>query len=673
MSIIHKIVIIEQSTHTNVNVSETVTNIVVKDNTVRKVTVIKIADSSKGADGLSAYELWLLIDGNAGKTEEEFFAEMKGEPGDDGKSAYEIWLDAGNVGDEAAYLASLKGETGDNGLSAYQIWINDGNVGDENDFLLSLKAENTLEEARALDNTIAGNINAAGNTIENLANGIDDQNPSTIAQLNAGVADAKSYTDSVIASGFKLLGDYDLIGNNAYPFGIGSGLGGAIRRNDGWRVWPIGGNFNGVEYQAGDILYSLQAAPGQVDANWSALDWNQQQATEAASGIAKVVQTAEIQNESTVNNKDFVTAIKFWIGIVRFTMMSITFSDKITFSTQSPRLSSLTANRYLKTDNNKDISTVAAIPAGDITTTSLLNFVSLADIANWNSKQAAIGYVPESVSNKSDDGTLATNSSVKYTTEQAVKTYTDTKLLLKQDKATLNVDGLEKAIIKENYFWFKSGTISAVSTGFVRSADIGATDFVLAGNAAGSGYSGFIRFASTAVAGTIAFLRRNDSCILTGVVCKVTRKIKFETNIAGQRFFCGLAKGYMFSAPTNVDPASLVDVVGVCQLSSSTNMQIIHNDASGTATTIDLGVNYPCTDPQYNYFITVEQNAANYIVSVERVTVATGASISTSSTLAANIPNYTTGNIQLLTWISNNATAAIASYVDGGGVGKYNN
>ena len=672
MSIIHKIVITEHVTHTHVNVTENVTKIGIKDNTVKKVTLIKISDSSKGADGLSAYELWLLIDGNAGKTEEEFFAEMKGEPGDDGKSSYQIWLDAGNVGTEAQYLESLKGETGEDGLSAYQIWINDGNVGDENDFLLSLKADNTLEEARSLNNTIAGNINAAGNTIENLANGIDDQNPSTMAQLNAGVADAKSYTDSVIASGFKLLGDYDLIGNNAYPVGIGSGLGGAIRRNDGWRI-IVAGDFNGKTYQVGDILYSLQASPGQVDANWSALDWNQQQATEAASGVGKIVQTAEIQNEASVNNKDFLTAIKFWIGITRFTMLSITFSDKITFSNQSPRLSSLTANRYLKTDNNKDISTVAAIPAGDITTTSLLNFVSLADITNWNSKQAAIGYVPESVSNKSDDGTLATNSSVKYTTEQAVKTYVDTKSALKQDKATLNVDGLEKAIIKENYFWFKPSTISAVATGFSRSTDIGASDFVLSGNAAGSGYSGFIRFASTAVAGTIAFLRRNDSCILTGVVCKVTRKIKFETNVAGQRFFCGFAKGYMFSAPTNVDPTSLVDVVGVCQLASSTNMHVIHNDASGTATTIDLGVNYPCTDPQYNYFITVEQNATNYVVSVERVTVATGASISTSNTLAANIPNYTTGNIQLLTWMSNNATAAIASYLDGGGVGKYNN
>lgn len=35
--------------------------------------------------------------------------------GDDGKSAYQIWLDAGNIGDEAAFLASLEGATGAKG------------------------------------------------------------------------------------------------------------------------------------------------------------------------------------------------------------------------------------------------------------------------------------------------------------------------------------------------------------------------------------------------------------------------------------------------------------------------------------------------------------------------------------------------------------------------------
>ena len=76
---------------------------------------------------------------------------------------------------------------------------------------------------------------------------------------------------------------------------------------------------------------------------------------------------------------------------------------------------------------------------------------------------------------------------------------------------------------------------------------------------------------------------------------------------------------------------------------------------------------------QYNYFITIEQRTTSYIVTVERVTVTTGASISTTNTLSTNIPNYATGIIQLVTWISNNATAAVASYLDGGAIGNVKN
>ena len=182
-----------------------------------------------------------------------------------------------------------------------------------------------------------------------------------------------------------------------------------------------------------------------------------------------------------------------------------------------------------------------------------------------------------------------------------------------------------------------------------------------------------IRFASTSTAGTLGFIRRNDFFIITNYICKLTRKIRFETNISGQRFFCGFTKNNQFSAPTNVEPSTLTDIIGVCQLSTSTNMHVIHNDASGTATTIDLGSSYPCTDSQYNYFITIEQNASNYVITVERVTVATGVSISTTNTLTTNIMDYTTGAIQMCTWITNNATASIASYLDGGGIGKFKN
>jgi len=47
---------------------------------------------------------------------------------------------------------------------------------------------------------------------------------------------------------------------------------------------------------------------------------------------------------------------------------------------------------------------------------------------NWNSLNGNIAYVPEDVANKSTDGTLADNSTIKYPSQSAVKTYADGKL-----------------------------------------------------------------------------------------------------------------------------------------------------------------------------------------------------------------------------------------------------
>ncbi len=68
-----------------------------------------------GATGLSAYEFWLAQEGNAGKTEEQFFEFLKGDQGDkgdEGLSAYEVWLaQEGNAGKtEEQFFAFLKGE-----------------------------------------------------------------------------------------------------------------------------------------------------------------------------------------------------------------------------------------------------------------------------------------------------------------------------------------------------------------------------------------------------------------------------------------------------------------------------------------------------------------------------------------------------------------------------------
>ena len=95
---------------------------------------------------------------------------------------------------------------------------------------------------------------------------------------------------------------------------------------------------------------------------------------------------------------------------------------------------------------------------------------------------------------------------------------------------------------------------------------------------------------------------------------------------------------------------------------------IIHNDGTGTATSVDLGVNYPANSNLYIYDIKITSTGSSsptgsggvYTgVTVRRTTVSTGATISTDYTVTSNYP--TGVGINPVLWITNNATAAANS------------
>ncbi|EAK0948443.1 hypothetical protein CLC19245_00849 [Campylobacter lari subsp. concheus] len=72
-----------------------------EDFTPEQLQSLKGDSGAKGEDGKSAYEIWLNKEGNAGKSEDEFLASLKGEKGDKGEA-----------GEQGA-----KGEKGDKGDS----------------------------------------------------------------------------------------------------------------------------------------------------------------------------------------------------------------------------------------------------------------------------------------------------------------------------------------------------------------------------------------------------------------------------------------------------------------------------------------------------------------------------------------------------------------------------
>lgn len=60
--------------------------------------------------------------------------------------------------------------------------------------------------------------------------------------------------------------------------------------------------------------------------------------------------------------------------------------------------------------------------------------------------------------------------------------------------------------------------------------------------------------------------------------------------VAGERMFAGLWSNT--AAPTNVEPTTLTNCAGICQLSTSNNLQVYAAGASASAA-VDLGANFP--------------------------------------------------------------------------------
>lgn len=60
---------------------------------------------------------------------------------------------------------------------------------------------------------------------------------------------------------------------------------------------------------------------------------------------------------------------------------------------------------------------------------------------------------------------------------------------------------------------------------------------------------------------------------------------------ATTRAFCGMLG--VSTAPTDVEPSTLINCIGMGWGAADANIQLIHNDGTGAATKIDLGVNFP--------------------------------------------------------------------------------
>jgi len=141
--------------------------------------------------------------------------------------------------------------------------------------------------------------------------------------------------------------------------------------------------------------------------------------------------------------------------------------------------------------------------------------------------------------------------------------------------------------------------------------------------------------------------------LLGGFFVRYRFAVSDAAAVAGARMFIGLSAST--AAPTNVEPSTLVNSIGVAQLSTSNNLQIVWNGATATNTPIDLGATFPANTLSADvYELALFAPAAGSAVHYQVTRLNTGDKASGS--LTTGLPLGTVFMCQQL-WRCNNATA----------------
>lgn len=128
--------------------------------------------------------------------------------------------------------------------------------------------------------------------------------------------------------------------------------------------------------------------------------------------------------------------------------------------------------------------------------------------------------------------------------------------------------------------------------------------------------------------------------------------------VAGSRMFIGVAAST--AAPTNVEPSTLLNCIGVGCRTADTNLQLFYG-GSAAQTPIDLGGNFPANTTNtdvYELALFAAPNTADVQWEVTRLNTGDRASGTVASGGGVTGPSGTTLLTYLQAWRSNNATAA---------------
>jgi len=147
--------------------------------------------------------------------------------------------------------------------------------------------------------------------------------------------------------------------------------------------------------------------------------------------------------------------------------------------------------------------------------------------------------------------------------------------------------------------------------------------------------------------------------LTTGFVWKYIFCASDPAPVAGAITFVGMTGSIGLHTGTD-NPSSLTNIIGIGADTADTNLSIIHNDASGTATKIDLGANYPAHTKDtdiYEITLSCTSNATVVNYEVIRRAASDGTILnSTTGAITTDLPALTQ-RLAFQAYRGNNTTA----------------
>lgn len=271
-----------------------------------------------------------------------------------------------------------------------------------------------------------------------------------------------------------------------------------------------------------------------------------------------------------------------------------------------------------------------------------------------------------SISSPTNNQVLTYNSTSQLWENESVKTLDGLSLMANADLSYFNQWSFE-----QNFGYITPNVGNTTYTG-IRTTNSNSQT----GQTAEFGYPARMLYASATTLAAFATQRGTaGGNFIPNINLKMywKRRFQIDCNISGSRFVCGLSNMFQLVAPTNVEPDTLINTIGVCKLSTSSNLHFFWNDATGTATTVDLGVNYPANNVTAYYYdleIYKEFSTNNITMKITRID-SSGNRISTTQLITSNVNNGVTHSPVI--YGTNNATASSFRFYDYGIIFKHYN